>query len=463
MSGSLLAYLLMFNKDWTYKSIELIIFRSSKKHSNDMLLKHLLSIVGLSLIITSFFIINKSSVFPGWLATITVSGAFLMILAGPYAIFNKYILSNKLIVWVGLISYPLYLWHWPILSFARIVESELPSREIRIYAVIASFILSWLTYVLIEKPFRFGKYSGIKTIALLIIAIITGSIGYYTYINEGIANRKVIVDEKSANNLIVGPIWSYTSNDICLNTYHSDFPKDYGWWFCIQDKPTKPTILLLGNSYANHLYPGLIHNKHLKEQNILSIGTCGAEQVESYERMGEESRTPCTGTHHYRSQEFINDIIKDNPTIKYVIINGLRNVIYKDYIRRLKKKIDFLESKGITVIVFIPHIKLGYDIKGCFARPFKTPSKSCEMPISVQKAQLKAYSVMINQFKKTNPNVKFFDQNNLLCKDDTCEFKIDGMPVYRDNTDHFSEYASNKLAELFVEWANDNVPNILDK
>ena len=65
-------------------------------------------------------------------------------------------------VWIGLISYPLYLWHWPILSFLRIIESEVPKVELRIAALALSFILATLTYHLVEKPIRFGFRSKAK-------------------------------------------------------------------------------------------------------------------------------------------------------------------------------------------------------------------------------------------------------------------------------------------------------------
>ena len=81
-------------------------------------------------------------------------------------------------VWFGLISFPLYLWHWPLLSFARIIESETPSREIRIALLALSILLAWLTFQLIEKPFRFGqKLNGIKVKALCLLVLITVTFG----------------------------------------------------------------------------------------------------------------------------------------------------------------------------------------------------------------------------------------------------------------------------------------------
>ena len=128
-----------------------------------------------------FFRIKKDVSFPGKWAVIPVLGAILIILAGPQAWVNRKILSNKIAVWFGLISFPLYLWHWPLLSFARIVESELPSRNIRIAAVVLSVVLAWVTYNFVERPLRFGKPSRVKVYVLVIVMAIVGSLGYYSY------------------------------------------------------------------------------------------------------------------------------------------------------------------------------------------------------------------------------------------------------------------------------------------
>ena len=93
-------------------------------------------------------------------------GTALIISAGATAWLNRTVLSNRVLVWFGLISYPLYLWHWPLLSFAQIVENGSPPRPVRLVAVVASIALAWTTYELVEKPLRFGRFKAAKAVAI---------------------------------------------------------------------------------------------------------------------------------------------------------------------------------------------------------------------------------------------------------------------------------------------------------
>ena len=119
-------------------------------------LKSLLSCLAFILIISATLFLNQNKLFPGYLALIPTIGASILILSGASNTgwINKNILSTKIFVWIGLISYPLYLWHWPLLSFARIAESATPSYELRLAILTASFLLAWLTYRFFELPIR---------------------------------------------------------------------------------------------------------------------------------------------------------------------------------------------------------------------------------------------------------------------------------------------------------------------
>lgn len=152
--------------------------------------KRLLSVAGLIFISFSVFIIDAKDGYPGYWAIMPVLGGALIIYAGKDSIVNRYILSNRFLVSLGLFSYPIYLWHWPILSFARIVESQTPAMEIRIIAIILSMILGWATYEYVEKYIRFGNCNKIKSSVVLICLLVTiGAMGYYVFINDGFPER----------------------------------------------------------------------------------------------------------------------------------------------------------------------------------------------------------------------------------------------------------------------------------
>jgi peptidoglycan/LPS O-acetylase OafA/YrhL len=77
---------------------------------------HLASVVGTILIVGACVLLATGRLFPGWWALLPITGSMLLIAAGPDAVVNRTILRNPVMVWIGLISYPLYLWHWPLLS-----------------------------------------------------------------------------------------------------------------------------------------------------------------------------------------------------------------------------------------------------------------------------------------------------------------------------------------------------------
>lgn len=111
---------------------------------------------GLSLILGAVALLNRQSAFPGWWALLPTLGTFLIISAGPNAWLNRTFLSSRGMVWVGLISYPLYLWHWLLLSFAWIAEGRMPPSSTRAVLVVLSFLLAYLTYFYIERRVRAG-------------------------------------------------------------------------------------------------------------------------------------------------------------------------------------------------------------------------------------------------------------------------------------------------------------------
>ncbi len=157
------------------------------------------SALGFILILIAFPLLNKGSEFPGWWALLPTLGAFFIISAGPTAWLNEKILGNKLMVWFGLISYPLYLWHWPLLSFLRVTEGDASILE-RLAALLIAVILAWLTYMFVEKPVRLGTNALYQSIALLVAMSMLVAIGYLGFKQNEFAFQTI---EKSRPDLVI--------------------------------------------------------------------------------------------------------------------------------------------------------------------------------------------------------------------------------------------------------------------
>lgn len=205
---------------------------------------------GAALIAAAVMLISKETRFPGWWALMPTLGTALVIAAGDRAWLNRVVLSNRMLVWVGVISFPLYRWHWPLLSFARIVEGEMPTRDIRLAAVAISIILAWMTYRFIEWPIRFGKLKAIKAIAMVLPMLVIGGIGYGAYAKDGLRFRSI---EESVQRYMSSIAREDKRN--CLDVPFA-YKKD-GDWFCTIGGGNKTTIFVYGDSHANSLLPAL--------------------------------------------------------------------------------------------------------------------------------------------------------------------------------------------------------------
>lgn len=132
------------------------VARYFTNHETNLFLRNMVSWLGMAMIVGAAIFLTEARPFPGGWALLPTVGTALVISSGRQPFLNRWILGNKILVGVGLISYPLYLWHWPLLSMARIVDQE-KGFAISIWGiVIISGLLAWLTYWCIERPIRFG-------------------------------------------------------------------------------------------------------------------------------------------------------------------------------------------------------------------------------------------------------------------------------------------------------------------
>ncbi|GLR72894.1 acyltransferase family protein [Agaribacter marinus] len=226
-----------------------------KKLSNTM------SYIGASLIAFAIWYLDKTSSFPGYLALLPVIGTLLLIAAGPNDSYISRMLSSPLFVYLGKISYSLYLWHWPVVVFYGYWIIRPFTNLDKMVLICITLGLSLLSYYALEKPFR--KRSKNSSIATPLIYTIVFSaffifLGGYISIKQGMPER-IKVDISSVE------VYSEDSSSwkncfLKTNQTFSEWQPDS----CIIESITSNSnAVLWGDSHANHLVSGFKSAKDL--------------------------------------------------------------------------------------------------------------------------------------------------------------------------------------------------------
>lgn len=214
------------------------------------IIRNLLSIFGLIFLALGLAFITRDVVFPGFWALVPVAGALALILAGPDAWANRNILSRRVFVGIGLISYPLYLWHWPLLSFGQIINGGPLRPDTLGPLVLAALVLAYLSYRFVEKPVRFGSGRGtVKALGAILAMGAVGVAGYGVYAAGGLANR--------FPPLIAGIIKKPDLDYRFFNTKREChlFAGAKSTTFC--EESQRPLVFVMGDSHADTLRFGL--------------------------------------------------------------------------------------------------------------------------------------------------------------------------------------------------------------
>ena len=154
---------------------------SNRLHRLSTVGSHVAGVLGAALLIGSFVSLNREFHFPGWWALLPVLGTLLLIAAGPNGFVNRLVLMKPPMIFVGLISYPLYLWHWPLLTYTRMVEGSHFTLGMALSVVVLSLALAFLVYKYIELPIRSSRKDFSLAFSLGAAMVVCASVGYLNY------------------------------------------------------------------------------------------------------------------------------------------------------------------------------------------------------------------------------------------------------------------------------------------
>lgn len=247
-----------------------------------------LSMLGLLLLALVLFKLNPERRFPGWWAFVGTAGTCLLIAGGSHAWVNRLILSSKPLVWIGLISYPLYLWHWPVMSFAYIEQNGAPAALVQWACVALSVLLAWFTYLMLEKPIRMskGRQRNVYAVALSVLMLMTAGLSLALYKRDVMASGQpdlLRTLQTKGGTEAVTEGWRDKTCMLDFNVPPSQFQP-----FCIEDR--RPLMFLWGDSHAASLYPGF---KALQDSGRYAFGIAERTGAICPPVLGIEPRPAC--------------------------------------------------------------------------------------------------------------------------------------------------------------------------
>lgn len=197
-------FYLPFSRFWELLVGALAVLLSRNAIFQKFKFKNSLSVLGVVFIVSAEIFIVSESNFPGWWALLPAIGTALILLSEPVGWINSRILSCRLLVWIGLISYPLYLWHWPIFVFWRTWFPYDMHILTTLFLIALSLLFGWISYQFVEKPIR--SKGGMKTVVFLSILMLgVGYVGYNTYSRGGLPSRKVAQESNAIDRLLQNP------------------------------------------------------------------------------------------------------------------------------------------------------------------------------------------------------------------------------------------------------------------
>jgi len=388
MCGGLLAWVTIYKKASLAgiclkvdRFIVFTIFRNNEIEKGRTL-ANLSAFTGLALLAYGFAIIAKDFFFPGVWALVPVLAALLIISARSATWINRQVLSAKILVWFGLISYPLYLWHWPLLSFTQILENGLPSRNIRIAAIVISIVLAWLTMKLIERPFRFGSQrTGLKVATLSGLMFVIGASGF-------VVDNMEFSQTRTLEELLI---------------------KRRGWEYYIGNSLSyfrgKEDWLFLGNAYDNtvaKLMLGITPSKSEIEatkqlfSNIANSGTQSKTKIVLILGPNKSSIYPEFLPDKFdpplkRYSSFFLDSLKDvqnlivyNPTEDFLRLKNTEGILYWMTDTHWNHKGSFLAYSGFSKVVGLPVPKIDFKHGSTHSGDLINIAKLTEFPLHAE-------------------------------------------------------------------------------
>lgn len=418
-----------------------------------------LSITGLLMILYSAITLTKEDSFPGLNALFPTLGTALIIFSfrTHKGIVNK-ILSNKICVFIGLISYSLYLWHWPIIVLINYMNIEL-NVVTRTLLVFFAIMIGYLSYRFVEKPLRSTKLSDVKAVGFSYVlpSVVLVICSATVLLNDGFKSRfsdKVIAMDTAIN----------THSNVIREQCHSSLAgalKEPSSDCFLGDVTSKVKGYFFGDSHANH-YTGFVDV--LAKEEMVSV------QDHTLDRC-----PPIIGLRWGKSEFKANQCYERNEINKryieltkpsFVIIAASwpneRSTMAFDEVsggfvaeeqatnllaNKLEETIHFLDNLSIKTIVLTdtPYVK-----SNVFTCPIKKELFNASLDCQIPDGRNNFLTAQLLKLEKKYTSLKVIEPRDTVCNEGKCSLSLNGIPLYRD-IDHLNDIGSRAMAEEYIK------------
>ena len=434
----------------------------------------LISNFGMAMIIIAIILGDKSTRHPGLLTLLPVVGTALLIAFGREPSLTSRLLSNKLLVAIGKLSYGLYLWHFPILALWRVDKGTELSGIETTAAMVLTFACSYLMWKFAETPFRDRVRTSNKYVAIV------ATTGFVALVSIGVVGQNTVFGKKSNSELALLEAQARIPTELD-NWIEIDFesPISGGSMGVTERSSPMGDVVLLGDSHAGALKDSL--SAELERLNLSGVAfiRAGCPPVSNV-IMDPPEKFNCTDFNQIidivLKDTFVTDVILFSRWTFYV--EGTRYTNYKGYREdgyeikftapnkkftsdeerisylgdQIKLTVDRLESTGKRVHLIHPLPELGWDPIS-YAKRFIDQGISWHQKLDIPFSDhLERSRRAVEQLDRAaSPTTSKLNPADIFCDQQItnwCVASLDNTLYYGDN-DHLNENG-NKILASFV-------------
>ena len=407
-----------------------------------------ISIVGLFLILIPAVVLNKSSLFPGLNAFWPCLGTALLIFTGKESksqgVVNK-LLQNKGLVFIGLLSYSLYLWHWPVFVFIQYLGINLDGI-IRICSLIFIFIISFFSWRFVEQPFRTKyKYNFKKTALVVLLPSFVIITFIYAVLDakDGFPERFPELSEFTPKTNYPNKIRKQCFDKFKIGNCEECF---------LGIKKDTLDGLLIGDSFANHTAAFL---DVLAKDAGLYIHDSAAGGYPFLNKLNNDGSPIFPAEYAIKRLEYAKKFKTIFIAANWEEFSNPDNINYRSTINTIGnlvqsgKKIVLFDCLRATSEMDLHKLKLLKTGKTVFfsERDFRIPFTP------------RAQNYIVYVMKKKFPSITVIDLNDAMCEDAKCDLELNNTVVYR-NADHLNTSGARLIGEKYIQIKGNPLKNL---